>query len=116
MDLMARAVGSNRHSHTHRTAIVVRWTIGVLAIVLVVQCRPTPNDWTGHVYPDRSNLLRQEALGNFDSLEACREAAVARLREIGADSSGDYECGFKCRPLLPELGAESVLVCETTER
>ena len=98
---------------------VAVWILGLFLLAGFVNAlgvgQPKTKDWTGHVYPDANNLERSHALGTFDSLDACRDEATSRLRALGAGSSGDYECGFKCRPMFPELGDESVRVCERTE-
>ena len=68
--------------------------------------------WEGYVYPDKNNLTRHIYVGEFKSLEACRDTATARLELLGALSRGDYECGKNCRT---ESGL-TVRVCEETLR
>ena len=63
------------------------------------------------VYPPGSGLTGR-TLGNFPSLETCREACVW---EVGAD--GEYECGLNCRPDPSNVGQQYGLsICERTER
>ncbi len=68
--------------------------------------------WEGYVYPNQQDLTRHLYVGEFESLEACRDAATAKLDELGALSRGDYECGKNCRT---EPGL-TVRICEETLR
>lgn len=53
--------------------------------------------WKGFVYVDREDFdTPQLFIGEFESLEACRDACRAKLEELNALSSGDYECGKDC--------------------
>lgn len=71
--------------------------------------------WSGWVYPDRSNLLVDEYLGLFPSLDACRARALQRLAALEQQSGriGDYECGSNCR--LSETGS-GLNICDQTSR
>jgi len=69
--------------------------------------------WTGYIYPDRSNLTNSKLIGYYDSLESCRGVAQEQLASINASERGDYECGYKCKPL--RTGSDMVL-CDRTER
>lgn len=92
-----------------RGGIAFRALLG--AMILTLACEG--ERWTGVVYPDRGNLLLYRELGEFASLEECRESAQSYLREIGAAERGDYECGKNCR----RSDAFSLLkVCEDTTR
>ena len=95
--------------HQYRTAIPA------MALLVLLAAPAFAADWRGDVYPDRSNLNQSRFIGTFDSLDACREAALDALRQLGASDSGDYECGKNCKPLFPQL-ADSVQVCEETRR
>jgi len=68
--------------------------------------------WEGYVYPNQQDLTRHLYVGEFESLEACRDVATAKLDELGALSRGDYECGKNCRT---EPGL-TVRICEETLR
>ena len=89
--------------------------LGAFLAPAIAACADADN-WRGDVYPDGSDLTRSIHIGNYESLEACRAAAQAKLRELGATEAGDYECGLNCRPMFPELGDESVQVCKETRR
>lgn len=71
------------------------------------------DQWTGFVYPNKHNLGTHVEIGNHDSLEACRAAAVAALRAATSLEAGDYECGLNCKP-SSTMGGLSV--CDRTER
>lgn len=60
--------------------------------------------WLGLVYPDRTNLLRHEVVGEFPSLNECLDRVRA---EVG--DRGSYECGLNCRQRPSGLN-----VCERT--
>lgn len=87
----------------------LRALLGVM--ILALGCKT--ERWTGVVYPDRSNLLVHRELGEFGSLEECRESARMYLRDIGAGEKGDYECGKNCRRSPDYSGMN---VCEETRR
>jgi hypothetical protein len=53
--------------------------------------------WEAYVIPDRSKPHQQIALGDFDDLERCRDAALSRLEEMNGLIEGDYWCGRRCR-------------------
>jgi len=63
-------------------------------------------EWSGYVYPDRSNLSNHKYIGTFESLELCRAEAIASLEQYGGTRNGDYECGLNCKDS----------VCEKTEQ
>jgi hypothetical protein len=67
-----------------------------------------PNRWEGYVYSDKNNLKDYIYVGEYQSLEACRDAATATLEEIKASIRDDYECGKNCRT---EAGLR---ICEET--
>lgn len=68
------------------------------------------DEWSGFVYPDRNNLSRHQFVGVYGSLDDCRAAANAIIRQAQWSSS-DYECGLNCEP-DEDLGG--LLVCEET--
>ena len=53
--------------------------------------------WEGFVYPNAEDLTNHRYVGEFDSLEECRDACRAELSRIGAYNKGDYECGKNCK-------------------
>jgi hypothetical protein len=88
------------------------------AALAALACEPERGQWTGYVYPDKKNLSAHEALGAFDGVDACRAAALARLRALCEGCSdplqtGDYECGLKCKP-SEQFGG--INVCEETRK
>ena len=92
----------------------------VWKFVLVPQFFPFLNGtkdsdtWTGHVYPDKNNLSVSRKIGEYPSLEKCREVAQAKIAAAGWRNA-DYECGLNCKPMFPEI-PDSVLVCEENSR
>ena len=52
-----------------------------LGLSLMLASCGEPDNWQGWVYPDRSNLLVDIPIGKFDTLEECRDAALAKLEE-----------------------------------
>lgn len=71
----------------------------ISAILLLKKCTER---WTGIVYPDKSNLTTFKNIGEFNSLELCRNEAVAFLRKNSAQYSGDFECGLNCKGFVCE--------------
>jgi len=59
---------------------------------------PKPEVWTGIVYPDASNLLIFERVGDFASLDTCLTTAITKVNSFAAPNSADYECGLNCKP------------------
>jgi hypothetical protein len=85
---------------------------------LLTGCDQAP--WQGWVYPAASDLTDDIPIGHFESLEQCRASAKAilvrtneRQGEDGSSMTGDYECGFKCKP---DGGLGGLNVCEKTEK
>ncbi len=72
----------------------------------------SPDEWTGFVYPNRSDLTKHIEIGAFDSFEGCQSSAINTMRRNNWQVSGDYECGLNCRP--SEYGG--LQVCEETKR
>lgn len=77
--------------------------IVILTIFLVKKCN---DKWTGIIYFDKSNLTNYKKIGEFKSLEECRNEAVYLLRSNSTINSGDFECGLNCTGLN----------CEATSR
>ena len=69
------------------------------------------DEWDGHVYPDKTDLLKSEYLGRYPSLAECRAAALAKISLLPIPARADYECGLNCKP-----SGYGVLVCEKTLR
>jgi hypothetical protein len=90
--------------------------------------------WTGFAYPDRSNLTVHFQIGEFETLDECRNSARQKLRDMQAEQcqgntihplvnsagkscdqdpliAGGYECGKNCKSR--GLGLK---VCEETVR
>jgi hypothetical protein len=89
----------------------VRWIIvGGLLLVSLAACRE--EQWDGFVYPSRADLTQHIVIGQFSSLESCRNEAYATLERNGWAPSGDYECGLNCKP----WGSSGMMVCEETQR
>ena len=52
--------------------------------------------WQSKVYLNKQNLTNYRIIGEFSSLEECRDASLNYLRGIKALDTGDYECGKNC--------------------
>lgn len=91
----------------------------LLAAIALASCDRTPTrDWQGWVYPSAFDLTDDIPLGAFANKEACRASArglLIRLNERrdenGDTMTGDYECGYKCKPDVGGLN-----LCERTEK
>ena len=53
--------------------------------------------WQSKVYLNKQNLTNHRIIGEFSSLEECRDASLNYLRGIKALDTGDYECGKNCK-------------------
>jgi hypothetical protein len=69
--------------------------------------------WEGFVYPDKTNLAMHVYIGEYNTLEKCRDAAIQNLRSLGREMEGDYECGLNCET---QKGWDDIRVCKTTNR
>jgi len=52
--------------------------------------------WQSKVYVNKQNPANYRIVGEFSSLEECRNASLHYLRGIKALDTGDYECGRDC--------------------
>jgi hypothetical protein len=52
--------------------------------------------WQSKVYLNKQNLTNYRIIGEFSSIEECRDASLNYLRGIKALDTGDYECGKNC--------------------
>lgn len=89
---------------------MVRMHSAALVVLGLAAC--TPDEWTGVVYPDRSDLTQDVRIGVFDTLEACRSAALRTIKEQGWTERADYECGSNCRTPA-NLGGD-LMICDET--
>ncbi len=76
--------------------------VAILVILAIFGIKKCTDRWTGIVYPDRSNLSNFKNIGEFKSLDECRNESIYFLRKISAQSSGDFECGLNCKGLTCE--------------
>ena len=67
--------------------------------------------WLGFYYPDKNDLTVDQPLGEFATLETCRDVAASRPGV--STGSADYECALNCNG---RVGADGPLICEKTER
>lgn len=84
-----------------------RWLIIILPLLLT-GC--FEEKWSAFFYPNKDDLTTDEFLGNYSSLEDCRQAAVSHIRLTNNDNA-DYECGLNC-----DISQEKPYICEKTER
>ena len=70
--------------------------LGVLLATALSGChQPDQDPWEGWIYPTGS-MTNPVTLGTFPTYAACRYEAQARLREMNATESGQFECGSYC--------------------
>lgn len=74
--------------------------VAILVILAIFGIKKYTDSWTGIIYPDKSNLSNFKNIGEFKSLEECRNAALNALRKISSISQGDFECGLNCNGSL----------------
>ena len=74
----------------------VRAAVMLLPLAGLAACGET--EWTATVYPNREDLTKYERLGNYQGLDACKQAASAaadKLPKIAKTLPG-WECGDRC--------------------
>ena len=69
------------------------------------------NAWKGIVYPNKDQLVVHVEIGHFKTLKECRSSIMGLLNSTKW-TDPDYECGFKCAPVV---GTEAY-ICEKTSR
>jgi hypothetical protein len=67
--------------------------------------------WLGFYYPDKTTSRSTNYLGEFASLEECRDVATATPGFSAGKT--DYECTLNCNARVSDTGP---LICEKTER
>jgi hypothetical protein len=83
-----------------------------LLAALLCGCRLLES-WDGLVYRNKFDLKSALDIGTFDTLEECRAAAQAKLREIRGGPVSTYVCGLDCRVLV---GFDQTRMCARTAR
>ena len=73
----------------------ILWTATTL-FLLFVGFNDAPGEWSMIIYYDRADRTRFVVTPRFQTLAYCRQSAVDRMKELGIDKTGDYECGFRC--------------------
>jgi hypothetical protein len=68
----------------------------ILAVLAIFNLKKCTDSWTGIIYPDKSDLSNFKNIGEFKTLEECRNESIHFLRGISAQYSGDFECGLNC--------------------
>lgn len=75
-----------------QSGMINRLAWWVLLLPLLSGCG-TESSWEGVVYPDGSDLTEFRSIGTFSSFDECKSAAIEELKRIGAQDTGDWECG-----------------------
>ena len=85
-------------------------TLTMFIITLLLGLAGCSEEWIGHVYPNKNQLVIDIGLGKFDSLEECRRSALRVIELAEWETESDYECGLNCK-----VGPKPYL-CEVTAR
>lgn len=70
-----------------------------LASLLFTGCiggESAKEEWTGFIYPDKTNTKRSKAFGKYETLEQCQKASKNELEKLNLTTRGYYECGLNC--------------------
>ena len=86
--------------------------MAALSVVFLAGC-DIFHRWDALVYTNRFDLKNAIDVGTFNSLEACREAAQEKLRELRVGEIGGYICGENC---LVKVGFGPTRMCARTAR
>lgn len=54
-------------------------------------------EWTSWIYPDKQNIKRSLKGNTFKTLKECKEASLLKMKALGIEKSGDYNCGLNCK-------------------
>ena len=65
--------------------------------LLLAGCDDRPGEWCMIIYPDRTDRTKFVVTPRFQTFSYCRESALERIKELGIEKTGDYECGFRCQ-------------------
>jgi len=84
----------------------------LLLVLFMVFLNGCGDSWQGWVYLDKTDLTRSISLGEFSTVDECRESARDMLSARNALYSGDYECGLNCK----YDSSMDINVCEDTIR
>lgn len=84
------------------------------ALLLTLTACDIFSRWDAIVYPNRFDKASSIDIGTFGSLEACREASLAKLKELKAhEDIGSYICGENC---LVKTGFGNTRMCARTSK
>ena len=95
-----------------KTNGILKTLISVPSLVLVALLSTScgQEQWSGTVYPDRSNLRNSRSIGTYSSLQDCRAAAQIQINRLPEPQMADYECGLNCK----DQGG--ILICDSTRK
>ena len=85
----------------------------VAAVLTLLAC--AQDSWHLSVYPTGNHMESVLDMGEFPTLEACREAATQILTAMGTLGRGTWECGKNCRADGQVLDI-TLYTCEETLR
>ena len=71
--------------------------LSLVVFLLLAGCDDRPGEWCMIIYPDRTDRTRFVVTPRFKTFSYCRESALERMKELGIEKTGDYECGFRCQ-------------------
>ncbi len=83
----------------------------ILVLIFTISCTDDSKKvWVGMIYPGGLGAPNIKfELGNYETLEQCRDATKTKLKAMQIESSGDYQCRKNCK--TGEYGNEE---CEET--
>ena len=98
-------------SRQSRTRLV-QWLLGACCAGMISGCNIFDR-WDAIVYTNKFDRGNSLDIGTYESLEACRAAAKAKMAELKIAELGGYICGENC---LVKWGFGNMRMCERTSR
>ena len=73
-----------------------RPALPLVLFLLQAGCGDRPGEWCMIIYPNRTDRTRFVVTPRFQTFSYCRESALERMKQLGIEKTGDYECGLRC--------------------
>lgn len=94
-----------------RATPVLQYALVGAVIASALSC--SEDRWRASVYPTGNHLDGVRDLGEYSSLDECRDAARGLLARLGTAGVGTYECGKNCE-VSSYIGGMPLYICEET--